>query len=274
MKQELERCPCCGGYTIYEYKDEREANGIRKYVRAACQNCGISTLYHPLCDLLTAFPDKYSPMFPQDYEPYDGEEIVAKEWNRRVEQEVIEDKNNVTEYISEGEHQNTDETVLDLNLYDIQMEVGHKKGWDSLTYKVLRILDLRWADDSYERKYKTIGDLVRLSPKELAVEVGALGKQGYNEIVNLLEMYGIDTYRYRAYHYNVDPLSFNIIPDCSFSSHTVTALCFKNDLITVGDIVRLSPKELMQMKGIGKKAYSEIVDKLKSLGIDTRKYTR
>lgn len=84
MKQELERCPCCGGYTIYEYKDEREANGIRKYVRAACQNCGISTLYHPLCDLLTAFPDKYSPMFPQDYEPYDGEEIVAKEWNRRV----------------------------------------------------------------------------------------------------------------------------------------------------------------------------------------------
>lgn len=95
MKQELKRCPCCGGYTKYEYKDERERDGIRKYVRAACQNCGISTLYHPLCDLLSAFPDKYSPMFPQDYEPYDGEEIVAKEWNRRVEQEVIDDKNNV-----------------------------------------------------------------------------------------------------------------------------------------------------------------------------------
>lgn len=84
MKQELERCPCCDGYTKYEYKDEQESTGVRKYVRAACQNCGISTLYHPLKDLASAFPYKYSPIFPQQYGLYDGEEIAAKEWNRRV----------------------------------------------------------------------------------------------------------------------------------------------------------------------------------------------
>lgn len=272
MKQELERCPCCGGYTKYEYKDEREAEGIRKYVRAACQSCGISTLYHPLCDLLAAFPDKYSPMFPDKYEPYDGEEIVAKEWNRRVEQEVIDEKNNVTISISEEEHQNIDENVLALNLKDIRNEVYEKKGWRNLTYKVLQKIEF-CLDDNYNEKYQTIGDLVHISPEELAVTVGSLGEQGYNEIVNILEMYGIDTHRYRTYHYNIDPLSFDMY-ECDFSVHTFNALYVTNKIRTVGELVRFSPKELMQMKGIGKKTYSEIVDTLKALGIDTREYTK
>lgn len=273
MKQELKRCPCCGGYTKYEYKDERERDGIRKYVRAACQNCGISTLYHPLCDLLTAFPDKYSPMFPQDYEPYDGEEIVAKEWNRRVEQEVIDEKNDVTEYISEGEHQNIDETVLALNLEEIRSMICKVKGWNSPICEALSRLSYCY-DDEYNNKYETVGDLICVSPKELAADIGSIGEQGYNEIVNLLEMYGIDTNRYRAYHYNVDPLSFNILFDCDFSTRTIHAIYTTNKIRTVGELVRLSPKELIKLKGVGEKAYNEVVDNLKALGIDTRKYTK
>lgn len=83
MKQELKRCPFCGGYSALQYKEEQEFGGTRRYVRAACLNCGISSMYRPVSDLAAAFPNKFSPMFPAEYTPSDGEKEAAEQWNTR-----------------------------------------------------------------------------------------------------------------------------------------------------------------------------------------------
>lgn len=187
--------------------------------------------------------------------------------------EMTEEKNNVTDCNSEEEYPNIDESVLALSLNDIRDEIIEEKGYDHLLYDVLLRLSYN-TDENHREKFRTIGDIVRHSPEELAVNVGHCGEQGYNKIVDFLEMYGIDTHRYRAYHYNVDISSFNILFDCYFSIRTFHALYYNGKIETIGDLVLLSPEELMQIKGIGKKGYSEVVDNLKALGLDTRKYTK
>lgn len=85
MKPELKRCPFCGGHAVYEYELYDIALD-RQGVKAVCSNCAISTMVYPLKDLVTEHPEKYSPIFPDDYKPFDGHEDAAKAWNRRTEQ--------------------------------------------------------------------------------------------------------------------------------------------------------------------------------------------
>ena len=187
--------------------------------------------------------------------------------------EMTEEKNNVTDYNLEEEYQNIDESVLALSLDDIRQKIIYEKGFCNLSYDVIKRLSYN-TDENFREKIRTIGDLVRLSPEELAVSVGYCGERGYNEIVDFLEMFSIDTHRYRTYHYSVDISSFHILFDCNFSIRTFNALYYNGKIKTVGDLVRLSPEELMKIKGIGKKGYGEVVDNLKALGLDTRKYTK
>ena len=80
MKPELERCPFCGGHAVYKYEPY---STDRQGVYVMCGNCAISTMVYPLKDPISEHPEKYSPMFPDKYEPFDGHEDAAKAWNRR-----------------------------------------------------------------------------------------------------------------------------------------------------------------------------------------------
>ena len=80
MKPELKRCPFCGGHAVYKYEPY---DTDRQGVYAMCSNCAISTMVYPLQDLVSEHPEKYSPKFPDKYEPFDGHEEAAAAWNRR-----------------------------------------------------------------------------------------------------------------------------------------------------------------------------------------------
>lgn len=174
--------------------------------------------------------------------------------------------NDLTDYISEEEYKTITDNVLKTKLKDIAEEFYRKNGYNDYTYKIFNGLAMF-------KDIETISDLVSLSPEELAFKVGSYGEKGYKEVVNVLKMYGIDVNRYINYQYNVDILSFNLIEYFRYlSPRTYTALHYKGKIGTIGDLARLSPKELMQIKGIGKKGYNEVVNLLKVCGIDTNKY--
>lgn len=113
MKQELKRCPFCGGHAVYKYEDVQDGTNTRKYVYVMCGNCAVATMHHPVKDLHSEFPEKYTTMFPDIYEPYNGEKAVADTWNRRIEHETTEECNEFQpkpsfggkECLGNGEHE-------------------------------------------------------------------------------------------------------------------------------------------------------------------------
>ena len=180
-----------------------------------------------------------------------------------MSKEQLENYNNN----SEEEYQNVTENVLKTKLKDIAEDFYRKNGYNDYTYKIFNGLAMF-------KDIETISDLVSLSPEELAFKVGSYGEKGYKEVVNVLKMYAIDVNRYINYQYNVDILSFNLIEYFRYlSPRTYTALHYKGKIGTIGDLARLSHKELMQIKGIGKKGYNEVVNLLKICGIDTNDNT-
>ncbi len=174
-----------------------------------------------------------------------------------MSKEQLENYNNN----SEEEYQNVTENVLKIKVTDIAAEFYRNKGRDDNTYNTL--------EDLYIFKdINTIRDLVSLSPEELAFKVGRYGEKGYNDVVNVLKMYGIDVNRYINYQYNVDVLSLGLQEFAlDLSIRTYNALLHSRKVETIKDLARLSPKEIMQIKGIGKKGYNEVVNLLKECGI-------
>lgn len=81
MNEDLKRCPFCGGYANFEYRNRKDG---KRDVCVSCRNCGAQTMWYVECDLLTAQPDKYTPMYPDIYEPYSGKADAADHWNRRA----------------------------------------------------------------------------------------------------------------------------------------------------------------------------------------------
>ncbi|WP_295095929.1 DNA-directed RNA polymerase subunit alpha C-terminal domain-containing protein [Ruminococcus sp.] len=180
-----------------------------------------------------------------------------------MSKEQLENYNNN----SEEEYQNVTENVLKIKVTDIAAEFYRNKGRDDNTYNTLE--DLYFFKD-----INTIRDLVSLSPEELAFKVGRYGEKGYNDVVNVLKMYGIDVNRYINYQYNVDILSFGLQEfSHKLSIRTYNALLHSRKVETIKDLARLSPKELMQIRGIGKKGYNEVVNLLKICGIGTNDNT-
>ena len=180
-----------------------------------------------------------------------------------MSKEQLENYNNN----SEEEYQNVTENVLKIKVLDIAAEFYRNKGRDDNTYNTLE-------DLAIFKDITTIRDIVSLSPEELAFKVGRYGEKGYNDVVNVLKMYGIDVNRYINYQYNVDVLSLGLQEFAlELSIRTYNALCHSRKIETIKDLARLSPKELMQIKGIGKKGYNEVVNLLKICGIDTNDNT-
>lgn len=180
---------------------------------------------------------------------------------------MTDEKNNVTNYNTEEEYKNVTENVLKIKVLDIAAEFYRNNGIDDNTYNTLEDLGLF-------KDIETIRDLVSLSPEELAFKVGRHGEKGYNDVVNVLKMYGIDVNRYINYQYNVDILSLGLQEFAlDLSIRTYNALFHSRKIETIKDLACLSPKELMQIKGIGKKGYNEVVNLLKICGIDTNDNT-
>lgn len=256
MKQELKRCPFCGGYAVYKYEERQDGTDLRKYVYIMCSNCAVSTMTSPVKDLCSEYPDKYSPKFPDIYEPYDGEKEVAQTWNRRIDDTASIE----TEALSE-------EDILALNISYINRKLQEKNGKESeALYKVAHSLTKDYNE------IQTFGDIICLSPEELAEAVETTGEKGYNEVVDILSMYGIDTEKYRRHQYK-ELLPTLWIGVLDLDVRPFDALLNSN-IRTIADITRLSQKELKQIKGLGKKGYNQLINALSAVGIDTSKYTR
>lgn len=248
MKQELKRCPFCGGYAVYKYEDRQDGADLRKYVYIMCSNCAVSTMTSPVKDLCSEYPDKYSPKFPDIYEPYDGEKEVAQTWNRRINDTTPTKKNNLF----------SSSSIDDVLRIMYKMNGEYSFALDCTRY--------------YDYEIETIEDIIRLSPEELCAAVGETGEKGYNEVIDILRMCGIDTKKYTNYQYKKDVLAFHI-SELPCRGRAMTAL-IRNNMRRIGDVARLSPEELKQVKGLGEKGYNEVVKALSAVGIDTSKYTK
>lgn len=151
----------------------------------------------------------------------------------------------------------------------------------------IMVEDLKLPPRAYRalhfKDIKTLREIASLSPEELA-HIRNVGKGTYMGIVETLNQYGVDKKPYIEWLHRHDKKGNKDNDENNNQEIMTLELCeldlsvrtyntlLRRDCRTLQDIVAFSPDELSELKDLNKKGYNEIVQLLKTYGINTDKY--